>query len=138
MHPNNGCLSCKLRKKKCDETKPKCRACERIGLTCSWPNRAKNATNSAGIVSVCIQHHPAATEPNHLAIFIIIGVCDREAKANSGKKGLEVYSACTWCQIIFALNTHLRSTLHADELAVEISPRPLRASNGQTGICSCR
>lgn len=32
-----GCLSCRRRKKKCDETKPKCRNCHRNHLRCLWP-----------------------------------------------------------------------------------------------------
>ncbi|CZR46053.1 uncharacterized protein FPRO_11500 [Fusarium proliferatum ET1] len=31
-----GCLTCRSRKKKCDETKPQCSACRRNGLGCSW------------------------------------------------------------------------------------------------------
>lgn len=31
-----GCLSCRLRKKKCDEAKPRCRACCRNHLECKW------------------------------------------------------------------------------------------------------
>ncbi|KAL5364482.1 fungal-specific transcription factor domain-containing protein [Aspergillus floccosus] len=32
-----GCLPCRRRKKKCDEAKPQCRACERNKLECAWP-----------------------------------------------------------------------------------------------------
>ncbi|OGM40773.1 hypothetical protein ABOM_011131 [Aspergillus bombycis] len=32
-----GCLSCRQRKKKCDETKPQCQACTRNKLKCTWP-----------------------------------------------------------------------------------------------------
>ncbi|KAH9234870.1 hypothetical protein K456DRAFT_1834740, partial [Colletotrichum gloeosporioides 23] len=32
-----GCLTCRGRKKKCDETKPRCRGCERNRLECKWP-----------------------------------------------------------------------------------------------------
>ncbi|KAK2052671.1 hypothetical protein LY76DRAFT_598429 [Colletotrichum caudatum] len=32
-----GCLTCRGRKKKCDETKPRCRGCERNKLECQWP-----------------------------------------------------------------------------------------------------
>ncbi|KAJ5698461.1 fungal-specific transcription factor domain-containing protein [Penicillium macrosclerotiorum] len=32
-----GCLTCRQRKKKCDETKPQCQACTRNDLNCSWP-----------------------------------------------------------------------------------------------------
>ncbi|WEJ95617.1 hypothetical protein PSN45_003140 [Yamadazyma tenuis] len=31
-----GCLSCRRRKKKCDETKPICNACKRLNLECSY------------------------------------------------------------------------------------------------------
>ena len=32
-----GCLPCRQRKKKCDEAKPRCRACTRNKLQCAWP-----------------------------------------------------------------------------------------------------
>lgn len=35
-----GCLKCRVRKKKCDETRPACRACERNNFVCTWPSRA--------------------------------------------------------------------------------------------------
>ncbi|KAJ5689844.1 hypothetical protein N7462_004236 [Penicillium macrosclerotiorum] len=31
-----GCLSCKARKKKCDETRPRCSDCRRLNLPCQW------------------------------------------------------------------------------------------------------
>jgi hypothetical protein len=34
----SGCLSCRRRKKKCDETKPICAACLRNALNCVWPD----------------------------------------------------------------------------------------------------
>ena len=41
-----GCFTCRGRKKKCDETKPRCRGCERNQLSCRWPwsVRANNTT----------------------------------------------------------------------------------------------
>ncbi|GKT56671.1 C6 transcription factor [Colletotrichum tofieldiae] len=33
-----GCLTCRGRKKKCDEAKPRCRGCERNKLECQWPS----------------------------------------------------------------------------------------------------
>ena len=33
----SGCLACRLRKKKCDERKPRCQSCERNYLLCTWP-----------------------------------------------------------------------------------------------------
>ncbi|ETN45934.1 uncharacterized protein HMPREF1541_00116 [Cyphellophora europaea CBS 101466] len=32
-----GCLTCRRRKKKCDESRPECRGCVRNHLTCQWP-----------------------------------------------------------------------------------------------------
>ncbi|KAK3330747.1 hypothetical protein B0H66DRAFT_73693 [Apodospora peruviana] len=34
----NGCKSCKSRRVKCDETRPVCANCTRLGLACLWPN----------------------------------------------------------------------------------------------------
>ncbi|KAK6455304.1 uncharacterized protein RJT20DRAFT_1144 [Scheffersomyces xylosifermentans] len=32
-----GCLTCRQRKKRCCETRPKCTECNRLGLNCVWP-----------------------------------------------------------------------------------------------------
>ncbi|CDK27766.1 unnamed protein product [Kuraishia capsulata CBS 1993] len=44
-----GCLTCRHRKKRCCESKPKCTECQRLDLPCKWPlpgtenkNRSKN------------------------------------------------------------------------------------------------
>ena len=48
-----GCFTCRHRKKKCDESKPICRGCERNGLHCRWPvDISPTVTDSA---------HPGAT-----------------------------------------------------------------------------
>jgi len=38
-HPRskNGCLTCRIKRKKCDEVKPICTACERSQQDCTWP-----------------------------------------------------------------------------------------------------
>lgn len=33
-----GCSCCRLRRKKCDEKRPRCTACQRLDLICSWPD----------------------------------------------------------------------------------------------------
>lgn len=45
-----GCLTCRHRKKRCCERRPRCQECERLGLKCTWPvpglehrNRPKNS-----------------------------------------------------------------------------------------------
>lgn len=37
-NPHPRCITCKQRKKKCDEVKPTCAACERNLLLCAWPD----------------------------------------------------------------------------------------------------
>ena len=32
----SGCLTCRARRKKCDESKPQCTACNRLRLRCNW------------------------------------------------------------------------------------------------------
>lgn len=36
-----GCLTCKIRKKKCDEARPKCGGCERLAKDCVWIDYAR-------------------------------------------------------------------------------------------------
>lgn len=36
LKPCLGCFTCRLRRKKCDEGKPKCRACRHLGLDCEY------------------------------------------------------------------------------------------------------
>lgn len=54
-----GCLTCRSRKKKCDEARPICTGCKRNGLNCTWPQpkrspprtRAKARNAAAPIAS---------------------------------------------------------------------------------------
>lgn len=39
-----GCLTCRHRRKKCDERRPVCVGCTRNKLTCSWPTRPAQAS----------------------------------------------------------------------------------------------
>jgi hypothetical protein len=39
-----GCLSCRQRKKKCDETRPRCTACKRSSLDCAYSDERRVAT----------------------------------------------------------------------------------------------
>ncbi|QPC65655.1 hypothetical protein HYE67_007886 [Fusarium culmorum] len=43
-HPRskNGCLTCRGRRKKCDETKPNCNFCVKSAHTCVWPTEDNN------------------------------------------------------------------------------------------------
>jgi len=39
----NGCLTCRSRKKRCDEQHPKCAQCSRLALNCQWEDKEKSA-----------------------------------------------------------------------------------------------
>lgn len=52
-----GCLTCRQRKKRCCETRPKCTECNRLGLTCTWPkpgtehkNKPKDVKNEENMI----------------------------------------------------------------------------------------
>ncbi|PYI01481.1 hypothetical protein BO78DRAFT_435703, partial [Aspergillus sclerotiicarbonarius CBS 121057] len=51
-----GCLSCKARKKRCDEVRPRCSDCRRLNLPCRWP------------VSTPSSHASPASEYNSLTL----------------------------------------------------------------------
>lgn len=40
-----GCLTCRRRKKRCDENRPLCEECKRLRLNCSWPEPGKEYRN---------------------------------------------------------------------------------------------
>ncbi|KAJ5660711.1 uncharacterized protein N7484_000083 [Penicillium longicatenatum] len=40
-----GCLSCKARKKKCDENRPRCTDCRRLNLSCQWPSNGTSVAS---------------------------------------------------------------------------------------------
>ncbi|KAI2464556.1 hypothetical protein F4781DRAFT_412548 [Annulohypoxylon bovei var. microspora] len=47
VRSKTGCSSCRRRKVRCDEAKPICNACTRLGLTCSYePSRAANSAET--------------------------------------------------------------------------------------------
>lgn len=39
----NGCLTCRARKKRCDEQRPRCDGCSRLALECNWEDKEKAA-----------------------------------------------------------------------------------------------
>ncbi|PKX90085.1 Zn(II)2Cys6 transcription factor [Aspergillus novofumigatus IBT 16806] len=43
MRRSNGCIPCKVRRKKCDEAKPSCAACIRNHLICAWNDSSTRA-----------------------------------------------------------------------------------------------
>lgn len=54
-----GCLSCRRRRKKCDESRPSCKACSRNFLECVWPHRnVKQRLNISLSNNKKQKHHP--------------------------------------------------------------------------------
>ncbi|KAL7904546.1 fungal transcriptional regulatory protein [Trichoderma velutinum] len=50
-----GCLTCKNRRKKCDETKPRCDDCRRLRLDCEWPPKClKSKTVAAAVTTKAV------------------------------------------------------------------------------------
>lgn len=53
-----GCLTCRRRKRKCDEAKPHCRACQRNKLDCLWPPHIRRRFNLDDHQEVTPDTHP--------------------------------------------------------------------------------
>lgn len=64
-----GCLSCRLRKKKCDEAKPRCQACCRNRLDCEWPGQLSSDSipGSASQQTSATQDETLASAPVSIA-----------------------------------------------------------------------
>ncbi|KAK1461060.1 C6 zinc finger domain-containing protein [Colletotrichum melonis] len=43
----NGCLTCRAKRKKCDERRPCCTSCARTGRECTWPVSAEDIVNKS-------------------------------------------------------------------------------------------
>lgn len=48
LRGTTGCLTCRYRRKKCDEARPVCIACDRNHLLCSWPPRSRQSHRGNG------------------------------------------------------------------------------------------
>lgn len=43
LRTKTGCLSCRKRRKKCDDLRPRCTPCQRLKLTCEWESSEANS-----------------------------------------------------------------------------------------------
>ena len=83
----SGCLTCRWRKKKCDEEKPRCTGCRRNQLVCEWPGstsatqgkrnvrKAELVIRSSGSAMQCAVMQPPDHPPH--SISTIRGGSDR-------------------------------------------------------------
>ncbi|EQB50946.1 hypothetical protein CGLO_09549 [Colletotrichum gloeosporioides Cg-14] len=52
-----GCLSCRARRRKCDEVKPSCTSCSRSGRECSWPVNENNDNQNTSRTRSDLKEH---------------------------------------------------------------------------------
>ncbi|QMW43368.1 hypothetical protein G4B11_006738 [Aspergillus flavus] len=62
-----GCVKCKQRRVKCDETKPHCLRCQKHGVDCSYDAGQVNSARSKGVISYFINKFPNLTEQESAA-----------------------------------------------------------------------
>ena len=60
----SGCMACRRRKKRCDETKPICQRCRGSNASCVYPNPVSGAFNTRFLISSALQHY---TLPTHVS-----------------------------------------------------------------------
>jgi hypothetical protein len=75
-----GCLTCRLRKKKCDEEKPHCRACKRNKLDCSWPPHIRRRFN--------LDNDQAVPNGGNTNVLVAVGKSSLETSAESASISL--------------------------------------------------
>lgn len=70
----NGCLCCRRRRKKCDEQKPICVACQRNKLSCTWPGEADgdDSPEPRGTMGVYQEHTSTGSMDSHIESFLDI------------------------------------------------------------------
>lgn len=61
--PKDGCLTCKRRKVRCNEQKPRFSHCERLNLECSWTLNRQKAHPRATPQTICTTGLHAAARP---------------------------------------------------------------------------
>ncbi|KAF4439504.1 Transcriptional activator UGA3 [Fusarium acutatum] len=79
-HPRskNGCLTCRTKRKKCDEIKPICTACERSQQDCIWPKTEENQQSDMQL-SVKTTQASSSNPPQNisLAAYVVPSVQSR-------------------------------------------------------------
>lgn len=72
VRSKKGCLTCRRRRKKCDEQKPICVACQRNRLECSWPEEANEHVSSPESSSRMPRGFPEESRDVHDDLFMDI------------------------------------------------------------------
>lgn len=117
-----GCLRCRARKKKCDERKPTCRACERNEFQCEWPT---NVTQTIRRPSIRIEPR----EPNQHEVV------HKDLDSGFGQEGRGIYSGPSYEQTAGGLDGAVldggftsRSPILEHDDTLNFMPSPVPAS----------
>ena len=71
LRVRTGCLTCRVRKKKCDEQKPRCRGCTRNHLNCRWPREQTASEEDESVTRRDVEESTPARQTTSRG-------CDRE------------------------------------------------------------
>lgn len=93
-----GCLSCKARKKKCDETRPRCSDCRRLNFPCRWRSRSSVSELDAQSPSQSVPTSDTPTVPSHEGWS---APSDHSASASPSESTSEFTSESTTCHGTF-------------------------------------
>ncbi|KAH4254947.1 hypothetical protein HBI04_172190 [Parastagonospora nodorum] len=74
LRTSTGCLTCRKRRVKCDETLPRCRNCDRVGRDCAYPekptvpqrSRTLSAREASEVPAKPTVAHPSASLTSHV------------------------------------------------------------------------
>ncbi|KAG0649106.1 Sterol uptake control 2 [Hyphodiscus hymeniophilus] len=69
----NGCLTCKSRKKKCDETHPVCGCCAKKNLDCSWPESKAQKEGARHHVAAQLRLKPGELNKSQVSSYSLMG-----------------------------------------------------------------
>lgn len=74
----SGCLTCRARRKKCDETKPCCTLCSRLGIRCAWGTAEEDHSATIKVMREYLARNNRDREL--LATQCRIPLCDRQVE----------------------------------------------------------
>ncbi|CEI70510.1 unnamed protein product [Fusarium venenatum] len=63
----NGCLTCRSKRKKCDEIKPRCTSCIKSNQTCVWPSKDEQESQNSSAASTSDSSPPSMDKLNRKA-----------------------------------------------------------------------